>query len=129
MGTTLNTKITRRSIMNCAINKAGHKAGQPLGRIVLAAFAILAAAVPIDQVSAQEYPNKPIKLVIPYPPGGATDVIGRVVALKLSEALGQQVIVDNRSGAAGSIGATAGGTPAGAAETPPLGALAGHSLN
>ncbi|HEX9392036.1 MAG TPA: tripartite tricarboxylate transporter substrate binding protein [Usitatibacteraceae bacterium] len=115
--------------MNCAINKAGHKAGQPLGRIVLAAFAILAAAVPIDQVSAQEYPNKPIKLVIPYPPGGATDVIGRVVALKLSEALGQQVIVDNRSGAAGSIGATAVATAPADGYTLLLGALTSHSIN
>src|SRR5258706_9467235 len=89
----------------------------------------MVAAVPIDQVSAQEYPNKPIKLVIPYPPGGATDVIGRVVALKLSEALGQQVIVDNRSGAAGSIGATAGATAPAGGYNLLLGALTSHSIN
>ena len=72
--------------------------------ISLAAFAALGASFPL---LAQDYPNKPIKLVVPYPPGGATDVIGRVMAQKLSTALGQQVIVDNRVGATGSIGAAA----------------------
>lgn len=77
------------------------------GRVILSAVAMLAAAAMPVFSTAQDYPNKPIKLVIPYPPGGATDVIGRIVALKLSEALGQQLIVDNRAGATGSIGAAA----------------------
>jgi tripartite-type tricarboxylate transporter receptor subunit TctC len=54
--------------------------------------------------SAQTYPNKPIRLVLPYPPGGGTDVIARPIAQKLTESLGQQVIVDNRGGANGNIG-------------------------
>ncbi|MEP7154752.1 MAG: tripartite tricarboxylate transporter substrate binding protein [Betaproteobacteria bacterium] len=78
---------------------------------------------------ADDYPNKPIKLIIPYPPGGATDVIGRIVALKMSEALGQQLIVDNRAGATGSIGAAAVATAPADGYTLLLGALTSHSIN
>jgi len=61
----------------------------------------LAAAVP---AAAQNYPARPVRLISPFPPGGSVDVVGRMVAAKLSENLGQQVIVDNRSGASGIIG-------------------------
>jgi tripartite-type tricarboxylate transporter receptor subunit TctC len=55
-------------------------------------------------VYAQEYPNQVIKLVVPWPPGGATDAIGRVIAQSLTERLGQMVIVENKPGAGGNIG-------------------------
>ena len=54
---------------------------------------------------AQSYPTKPIRMMIGFPPGGGTDIIGRIVAQKLSEALGQQIIVDNRGGASGQLAA------------------------
>ena len=63
------------------------------------------AALP-RPASAQTYPNKPIRMIIPFAPGGGTDILGRIIALKLGEALGQQVIVENRAGAGGKIGAT-----------------------
>jgi tripartite-type tricarboxylate transporter receptor subunit TctC len=56
---------------------------------------------------AQPFPNKPVRLIVPFPAGGGSDVVGRILALKLSENLGQQVIVDNRPGAGGSIGTEA----------------------
>ncbi|MFN4965060.1 MAG: Bug family tripartite tricarboxylate transporter substrate binding protein, partial [Burkholderiales bacterium] len=54
-----------------------------------------------------DYPNKPIRMIIGFPPGGSTDIIGRVVATKLGERLGQKIIVENRAGAGGTIGADA----------------------
>jgi len=65
-----------------------------IGSVALAAF-------------AQEYPTKPIRLIVAYTPGGGSDLLGRVVAKKLGEALGQQVIVENRPGAGGNIGTEA----------------------
>ena len=64
---------------------------------------------------AQDYPNKPVRLIIPFPPGGSNDVVGRMIATKLGERLGKQVVVDNRGGAGGVIGteAVANATPDG----------------
>jgi tripartite-type tricarboxylate transporter receptor subunit TctC len=54
--------------------------------------------------AAQDYPTKPVRLIIPFPPGGSNDVVGRMIATQLSEKLGKQVVVDNRAGAGGVIG-------------------------
>src|SRR5260370_13522648 len=57
--------------------------------------------------AAQDYPNKPVRLIIPFPPGGSNDVVGSMIALQLSDRLGKQVVVDNRGGAGGIIGTEA----------------------
>jgi tripartite-type tricarboxylate transporter receptor subunit TctC len=69
---------------------------------VLVAVAALAAGQAQAQ-AAENYPNKPIRLVVGFPPGGAADILGRIAAQQLTAALGQQVVVDNRGGAGGLI--------------------------
>ncbi len=73
-------------------------------RAVFAVLAAVALLLPAAGVLAQAYPTKPVRLLIPWPPGGANDVVGRIVAQRLTEQLGQQVIVENRGGASGTIG-------------------------
>src|SRR5471032_3158689 len=83
----------------------------------------------IASAHAQNYPAKPIRMIVPWPPGGTTDILGRVLGQKISESWGQSVIVDNRGGAAGNIGSEA------AAKSPPdgytllLGTMSTHAMN
>jgi tripartite-type tricarboxylate transporter receptor subunit TctC len=70
--------------------------------VIASAVAVGVLATPA--IGQDRYPSKPIRLVVPFPAGGSTDIVGRLVAQKLSERLGQQVIVDNRGGAGGTIG-------------------------
>ena len=76
-------------------------------RHLLAGAAGLASSISLPAWSQSGYPNKPIKLIVPYAPGISPDVISRVIGDKLGQALGQPVIVDNRAGAGGMIGAEA----------------------
>src|SRR5258705_2341591 len=69
-------------------------------RITTMLFCMLAIVTP---AAAQDYPVKPVKIIVPYAPGGATDIIARIVAQRLTESLGQSFIVDNRPGANGNI--------------------------
>jgi tripartite-type tricarboxylate transporter receptor subunit TctC len=69
----------------------------------------------VSGAMAQAYPTKPVRMIVPFPAGGATDIVGRLIAQKLAEGWGQQVIVDNRGGAGGTIGSDV------AAKSPPDG--------
>lgn len=68
-------------------------------------FGALAILLPISDSWAQSYPRRPIRLVVPFAPGGPTDILARAIGQKLTEQWGQQIIVDNRPGASGNIGA------------------------
>ena len=71
-------------------------------RVALVGFVLLAQAA-----QAQEWPQKPVRFIVPYPPGGGTDVIARIIQEPLSRVLGQQVVIENRGGAGGALGTEA----------------------
>src|SRR5687767_3704639 len=92
-----------------------------------AAF-FIAACLPALAM-AQAYPTRPVTLVVPYPPGGATDVVARVVAEKLTPILGQPVLVENKSGAGGNLGARAAAQAKPDGYTLLVGAVTAHSIS
>ncbi|MBC7730017.1 MAG: tripartite tricarboxylate transporter substrate binding protein, partial [Microbacteriaceae bacterium] len=96
-------------------------------KLVATIAMLLAASVAVAQPVA--YPNKPVRIVVPYPPGGTTDILARVMAAKLTDKLGQSFTVDNRAGASGAIGSLA------VAKAPPDGytlvmaTISSHGIN
>src|SRR5690606_29498306 len=72
--------------------------------IFLRSLAAVAACAVVGSAMAQSYPNKPIRLVVPYPPGASTDHSSRLIAERAQKILGQHIIIDNRGGASGTIG-------------------------
>jgi tripartite-type tricarboxylate transporter receptor subunit TctC len=74
-----------------------------LSKLLNALLMLMAAMLPASLL-AQAYPSKPIRMILPFPPGGPTDITGRAIAQKLSEQLGQSVVPENRPGAAGNLG-------------------------
>src|SRR5258706_3618030 len=95
---------------------------------IVFAFAAAACCAPGIAV-AQAYPSKPIRLVVPFPPGGSLDVVARAIGQKLTEAWGQPVVIDNRPGAGGNIGADLVAKSAPDGYTILEGALSTHAVN
>jgi tripartite-type tricarboxylate transporter receptor subunit TctC len=71
---------------------------------LMVGFAFLLVLCPALSVAQSNYPNRPLKMVVPFAPGGASDFVGRIMQPRLAELLGQQIVIENRGGAAGSIG-------------------------
>jgi len=76
-------------------------------RTVIASLGLGATASLLPRRAFAAYPDRPIHLIVPFAPGGNADIVGRIVGERMSDALGQPVVVDNRGGAGGSIGAEA----------------------
>lgn len=98
-------------------------------RIAGLAMAALAVSLLPGLALADNYPSKPIKLIVPYPPGASTDALGRLVAQKVATSMGQPVVVDNRGGASGNIGTEALARSAPDGYTFGLGTDATHATN
>jgi tripartite-type tricarboxylate transporter receptor subunit TctC len=93
----------------------------------IAALVFLPFAVP--HAAAQAYPSKPVRMIVPWAPGGTTDILGRVIAQKMSEKWGQPVLVENRGGAAGNIGTEAAARSPADGYTLLLGTMSSHAMN
>ena len=104
------------------------RAALPLRARLTILLAAVLAVMPIAATAQADYPNKPIRLIVPFPAGGSTDIVGRVVAQKLSERLGQQVVVDNRGGAGGTIGTDAAAKAAADGYTLTIGTTSTHAV-
>ena len=72
---------------------------------VAVALLVVPVAAALAQRAAQKFPDRPLRYIVPFPPGGSTDIVARIVAAAMSEELGQQVVIDNRGGAGGTLGA------------------------
>jgi len=84
-------------------DSAAVKGNNTVSRLLLGVVVVCAAALP-PLAAAQTYPARAIRFIVPFPPGGGNDIVGRVIARQLGEAWGQNVVVDNRGGAGGTIG-------------------------
>jgi len=92
-------------------------------------FLIFLAGVLSSVAVAQDYPSRPVRMIIPFGPGGASDFVARIIAPKMGDALGQQIVIDNRSGAAGNIGVEVAGRASADGYTILLGNVGAMAIN
>src|SRR5258708_39415393 len=103
-----------------------HRRGRGQGMARVIAFVALALVASVCQ--AQTYPQRAVRMIVPFAPGGTTDALGRVLAHSLGEKLGQQVVVENRPGGGGTLGAEAGAGAAPGGYTTLLGSAEGFRV-
>jgi tripartite-type tricarboxylate transporter receptor subunit TctC len=109
-------------------SREARRRGDLVAHVILLA-AVFAAATHFAPVHAQQYPTKPIRIVVPFPPGGFSDLFSRIIGTEMNKSWGQQVIVDNRTGAGGNIGSDI------VAKAPPdgytlvMGTIGTHAIN
>jgi tripartite-type tricarboxylate transporter receptor subunit TctC len=120
-----------------------HRAALPLGMTIaiaacraatvtagaMAVAVAFVAATTISGTALAQYPNKPIKMVVPFPAGGTTDIMARAVGAELQKSLGQPVIVENRAGAGGNIGSDVVAKAAADGYTLLMGTVGTHAIN
>jgi hypothetical protein len=115
--------FVQEDILTCGSSiRAGHEGAKSSGKrnektsamhvFVMRAFAVLLIAFAAHGAAAQNYPMRAVRYIVPQAPGGSSDTLARVLATRLSAGLGQQVVVDNRPGATGIIGAEIAAHPA-----------------
>ena len=92
-------------------------------------FLMFLAGVLSSAAVAQDYPSRPVRMIIPFGPGGASDFVARIIAPKMGDALGQQIVIDNRSGAAGNIGVEVAGRASADGHTILLGNVGAMAIN
>src|SRR6266404_5540794 len=94
------TSISTSLRVSAPAQRAEHARRMPIAALIIAMCAVFASGA----AQAQSYPSKPIRFIVPFPPGGGNDIVGRIVAQKLAEQFGLSVVVDNRGGAGGTVG-------------------------
>ena len=109
--------------------RAGGTIMKHLSQRMLLVAACLVMAASAHAQSAASYPTRPIRMIVPFAPGGASDFVGRILQPKLSEELGQQIVIDNRAGAAGNIGVELAGRAAPDGYTILLGNVGAMAIN
>ena len=124
----------RRIRIGVGVNADERSAGQAAstsrpGCSLTVIVVVWAAVFTTDAVAQQVYPSRSVRFIVPYPPGGPTDLMARSMSGRLTEALGQTVVVDNRAGAGGNVGAELAARSAPDGYTLLMGAISTHSIN